>query len=155
VVITYYFYLHRNPLAEEVQSSLWSERLVAALASVFAALAALLAAIGIYGLLSYTVAQRTREIGIRMALGARIWNILRLVSAQVIGMVASGVALGLAASASAAPWIRHLLYGVSTSDLRTLSTTVLFVMLIAAVATALPAGRAVRIEPGMALRQEN
>ena len=70
---------------------------MAALASVFAALAALLAAIGIYGLLSYTVAQRTREIGIRMALGARIWNIFRLISAQVIGMVASGVALGLGA----------------------------------------------------------
>jgi predicted permease len=142
-------------LAEEVQSSLWSERLVAALASLFAALAALLAAIGIYGLLSYTVAQRTREIGIRMALGARIWNILRLVSAQVIGMVASGIALGLAASVAAAPWIRHLLFGVSASDVRTLTATVLFVMLIAAAATALPAGRAVRIEPGVALRQEN
>ena len=74
---------------------------------------------------------------------------------QVIGMVASGVALGLAASVAAAPWIRHLLYGVSASDIRTLSATVLFVMLIAAVATALPAGRAVRIEPGVALRQEN
>jgi putative ABC transport system permease protein len=70
-------------------------------------------------------------------------------------MVASGVALGLAASVAAAPWIRHLLYGVSASDIRTLSATVLFVMLIAAVATALPAGRAVRIEPGVALRQEN
>jgi len=104
---------------------------------------------------SHTLWRNGREIGIRMALGARIWNIFRLISAQVIGMVGSGVAVGLAASVAAAPWIRHLLYGVSASDLRTLSATVLFVMLIAAVATALPAGRAVRIEPGVALRQEN
>ena len=142
-------------LSEEVQSSLWSERLVAALASIFAALGALLAAIGIYGLLSYTVAQRTREIGIRMALGASSGKILGLVSRQALGMVTAGVALGLAGSLAASPWISHLLYGVPPSDARALSAAALFVTLMAAAATAIPAVRAVRIEAGTALRQEN
>jgi len=142
-------------LAEEVESSLWSERLVAALTSIFAALAALLAGIGIYGLLSYTVTQRTREIGIRMALGARSGNILGLVSYQGLGMVTAGVALGLAGSLAASPWIGHLLYGVPAADVRALSAATLFVTLIAAAATAIPAARAVRVEPGAALRQEN
>src|SRR5207253_1848406 len=78
-------------LTEEVDSSLWSERLLAALASFFAAAAALLAAIGIYGLLSFLVGQWTHEIGIRVALGARSLNILRMVSMQAIAMVLSGI----------------------------------------------------------------
>jgi predicted permease len=142
-------------LSEEVQSSLWSERLVAALASMFAALAALLAGIGIYGLLSYTVTQRTREIGIRMALGASSGKVLGLVSFQAFGMVTAGVALGLAGSLAASPWISHLLYGVPPADARAFSAASLFVILIAAAATAIPAVRAIRIEPGTALRQEN
>ena len=128
---------------------------MAALASIFAALGALLAAIGIYGLLSYTVAQRTREIGIRMALGASSGKILGLVSRQALGMVTAGVALGLAGSLAASPWISHLLYGVPPSDARALSAAALFVTLMAAAATAIPAVRAVRIEAGTALRQEN
>ena len=142
-------------LSEEVRSSLWSERLVAALASIFAALAALLAGIGIYGLLSYTVAQRTREIGIRVALGASSGNILGLVSWQALGMVTAGVALGLGGSLAASPWIGHLLYGVPAADARALSAAALFVTLIATAATAIPAVRALRVEPWAALRQEN
>src|SRR5262249_15729917 len=118
-------------LAEEVQSSLWSERVVASLASIFAAFAALLTGIGIYGLLSYAVTQRTGEIGIRIALGAGSGNILGLVSNQVLGMVAAGVALGLAGSFAASPLIGHLLYGVPAADARAFSAAVLFVMLIA------------------------
>jgi predicted permease len=141
-------------LAEEVRTSLWSERLIAALASLFAGLAALLAAVGIYGLLSYAIAQRTREIGIRMALGARAANILSLISTRMMAMVVSGIAAGIGASLAASPWIGHLLYGVAPSDAGALSAAGIFVILVAAVAGAIPATRAIRVEPSVALRQE-
>src|SRR5262249_21274340 len=112
-------------LVEEEQSSLWSERVVAALASIFALLAALLAGIGIYGLLAYTVAQRTREVGIRMALGANAGNILGLVSYRALGMAMAGVALGLAGSLAASPWIGRLLYGAPAADARAFSAAAL------------------------------
>jgi predicted permease len=142
-------------LAEEVESSLWSERLVAGLASAFAVIATLLAGIGIYGLLSYTVAQRTHEIGIRMALGAMPLNILNLVSLRVAALVAGGIALGAAGSAATAQWIAHLLYGVSARDAATMSAAAIFVVFIAAAATAIPVARAISIEPVTALRQES
>jgi len=139
-------------LASEVDASLWSERLVAALASMFATLAALLAAIGIYGLLSYNVAQRTPEIGIRMALGALPRNIFRLISSQAAGMVAAGVALGVSGAMIAAPSIRNLLYEIPPNDLATLTAAAIFVTLIAFSGAAIPAIRAARVEPAAALR---
>ena len=139
-------------LAGEVDASLWSERLVAALASVFAALAALLAAIGIYGLLSYDVAQRTPEIGIRMALGARPRNIFRLISSQTAGMVATGVTLGIVGAMIAAPSIHNLLYEIPPNDPATLTIAGLVVTLIAFAGAAIPAIRAARVEPASALR---
>ena len=139
-------------LASEVDASLWSERLVAALASVFATLAVLLAAIGIYSLLSYDVARRTPEIGIRMALGARPRNIFRLISSQAAGMVVAGVALGVAGAVIAAPSIRNLLYEIPPNDLATLTIAGLFVTVVAFAGAALPAIRAARVEPASALR---
>jgi predicted permease len=141
-----------HTLAEEVDSSLWSERLVAALASIFGALAALLAAVGLYGLLAYAVAQRTREIGIRMALGARPESILGLMGRQALLMVACGIATGLGAAVLAAPAVRGLLYGVAANDAATLLAAASFVALIAALAVAVPIARAVRVEPSVALR---
>ena len=91
---------------------------------------------------------------INVALGASSGNILGLVSYQALGMVAAGVALELAGSIASLPWIGHLLYGVPAADARALSASALFVAWIAASATAIPAVRAVRIEPGTALRQE-
>lgn len=142
-------------MSDEVHASAAGERLTATLASMFGLLAALLAAIGIYGLLAYAVAQRRREIGIRMALGAQRLDIGEMIGRQALAMVAIGVALGLIATLFAAPLIRSLLYGVAPRDPRSLILAVLFVVVVAAVATVIPLSQATRIEPAVALRQEN
>jgi len=140
---------------DEVHASAAGERLTATLASTFGALAALLAAIGIYGLLAYAVTQRRREIGIRMALGARPVDIGEMIGRQALAMVAIGVALGLIAALFAAPLINSLLYGVAPSDPLSLTLAALFVVMVAAAATVIPLGHATRIDPAEALRQEN
>jgi predicted permease len=142
-------------MSDEVGDSAAGERLTATLASVFGALAALLAAIGIYGLLAYAVAQRRREIGIRMALGARPADIGEMIGRQALVMVAAGVALGIGAAVVLAPLVKSLLYGVAPSDSVSLFSAALFVTAIAAAATAIPLLAATRIDPASALRQEN
>jgi predicted permease len=148
-------FIEIHTLAEEVDASAASERLTAALASLFGLLAAVLAALGIYGLLSYAVAQRRREIGIRMAVGARPADIAQMIGRQSLTMVALGVAAGMAAAWEAAPAIRSLLYGVAPGDGVSLAVAAGFVLLVSAVATAIPAGRATRVEPAAALREEH
>ena len=143
-----------HTLAEEVSASLASECLVATLATVFGALAALLTAVGLYGLLAYAVAHRTREIGIRMALGARVSDISRTIGGQALAMVACGVAIGIVAAFLAAPAVRSLLYGIAPHDALTLCFTVVFILMIGLAATIVPILRAVRIDPATALRQE-
>src|SRR5258708_2395471 len=103
-------------LAQEADASLWAERLTAALSSVFGAIAAFLAAVGLYGLLAYAVAQRSREIGIRMALGADAGRILGLIGGDALLLVGCGIALGLGAALAAGPAVRGVLYGVAPSD---------------------------------------
>jgi predicted permease len=142
-------------MSDEVDASAAGERLTATLASVFGGLAAVLAAIGIYGLLAYAVAQRRREIGIRMALGARPFDIGEMIGKQALVMVACGVAIGLGAAFVAASWMRALLYGVAPSDPLSMIFAALFVAVVASAATAIPASHAVRIEPASALRQES
>jgi hypothetical protein len=139
-------------LAEEAGATLWAERLTAALASVFGAIAALLAAAGLYGLLAYSVAQRSREIGIRMALGADAGNILRLMGGEAFAMVAIGVAVGLAATAAAGPAIRSILYGVQPSDLLSLMIATVLVLFATAIAVAIPVRRATRVDPALILK---
>jgi predicted lysophospholipase L1 biosynthesis ABC-type transport system permease subunit len=143
-----------STLAEDVDASTAGERLTAALASIFGAIAALLTAVGLYGLLAYVVAQRRREIGIRMALGAQTVDIGVLVGRQALAMVVGGMVPGLGAAVAAAPWMRSLLYGVAPSDPRSLAAAAVFVALVAAVAIAIPVTRATHIEPAAALRQE-
>jgi predicted permease len=143
-----------STLAEEVDASTAAERLTAALASIFGTIAALLTAVGLYGLLAYVVAQRRREIGIRMALGAQTVDIGVLVGRQALAMVAGGMVLGLGAAAAAAQWMRSLLYGVAPSDPGSLAAAAVFVALVAAIAIAIPVARAAHIEPAAALRQE-
>jgi predicted permease len=144
-----------HTLAEEVDASTASEKLTATLASFFGLLAAILAAMGIYGLLAYAVAQRRREIGIRMAVGARSSDIGWMIGRQALTMVAIGVTAGLAAAWAAAPAIRSLLYGVTPSDGTSLGGAAAFVLLVSALATAIPAGRAMRVQPASALRDEH
>ena len=142
-------------MSDEVDASAAGERLTATLASLFGGLAALLAAIGIYGLLAYAVAQRRREIGIRMALGARPFDIGEMIGIQALAVVAIGVALGLGAVFMVAPFMHALLYGIAPSDPVSMIFAALFVAIVAAAATAIPASHAVRIEPASALREEN
>jgi putative ABC transport system permease protein len=144
-----------STLAEEVDASTAGERLTAALVSIFATVAVLLTAVGLYGLLAYVVAQRRREIGIRMALGAQTVDIGVLVGRQALAMVVGGIVVGLGAAGAAAQWMRSLLYGVAPSDPRSLAAAAVFVALVAAVAIAIPLARATHIEPAAALRQEH
>jgi predicted permease len=144
-----------STLAEEVDASTAGERLTAALASLFGTIAALLSAVGLYGLLAYIVAQRRREIGIRMALGAQIVDIGLLIGRTAFAMVVGGMGLGLGATAAGAQWIRSLLYGVAPSDPRSLAAAAVFVALVAAVAIAISVMGATQIDPAAALRQEN
>ena len=120
----------------------------------FAGLALLLAALGIFGLLSYTVAQRRGEIGIRMALGARRGDILALVARQAAVLVAVGAATGLAGAAASSRVLESLLYGVATDDLLTFAAAPLVLVAVALVACWLPARRATRVDPIEALRVE-
>jgi hypothetical protein len=144
-----------STLADDVDASTAGERLTAALASLFATIAVLLTAVGLYGLLALVVAQRQREIGIRMALGARTVDIGVLVGRQALVMVVGGTILGLTAAVASGRWMRSLLYGVAPSDPRSLAAAAVFVALVAAVAIAIPLARATHIEPAAALRQEN
>jgi ABC-type antimicrobial peptide transport system permease subunit len=140
-------------LAEEVDDSAAPERLTAILASIFGLFAALLAAVGHYGLLAYAVAQRQREIGIRMALGARPRAIARLVGGQALALVAIGVALGLAGALVLAPMASAILYGVGPTDPASLAAAAALVALVASLAALVPAARASRVDPAVALRE--
>jgi predicted permease len=148
-------FLEVDTLAQEVDQTTANERLTAILASLFGAVAALLAGVGIYGLLAYVVTERRREIGIRMALGARPVDIGKLIAVQTAAMVAVGSILGLAAALIVGPGIRSLLYGISPQDPKSLVLAVLFVALTAAVATVFPAARAMRTQPSETLRCEH
>ncbi len=139
---------------ELVRDQTIRERLLAMLAAFFAAVALLLAGIGLYGVLHYSVLQRQREIGIRIALGARIANIARLITSEIFAMVIAGGAVGVALGLVAAKYVRSLLYGVKGNDPAMLFIPAI-VLLAAAVLSALPAVmRAARIDPAKMLRAE-
>ena len=129
-------------------------RMIALLMAAFAASALLLAAIGTYGLMAYTVAQRTQEFGIRMALGARPGDVLRLVLGRAARLAAIGVLAGAVAALGAARFIGALLYGVTASDLPTFGVTAALLGGMALLASYLPARRAVRVDPITALRAD-
>jgi predicted permease len=122
--------------------------------SAFAVMAAGLAAIGIYGVVSYTIAQRTREIGVRMALGATARDVMKLILRQGMAPVAIGATIGLIASVALTKLISGLLFGVKTTDLATLIAVTLLLVVIALLANYIPARRAIRIDPLNALRYE-
>jgi hypothetical protein len=142
------------PQMDIVRQHTIRERLLAALASFFAVVAVVLAAVGLYGVLNYSVVQRRREIGIRMALGAPSGDVARRVLADVVAMVLIGVFAGLAAGIGARQSVEMLLYAVKPTDAAMLALPVVLI-LVTAVLAAVPAVRhAVRIEPAVTLRAE-
>jgi len=141
-------------LREEVETSLWQERLLAGLSTIFGCFAAVLAGIGLYGALDFAVKARTREIGVRVALGADSLRVVRLLCGQTLLLVTAGVGLGIAAYALSARWIRQVLYGVSPADPTALGSALLFIAAVAFLATAPPIWRAIHIDPASALRHE-
>jgi predicted permease len=141
-------------LRVQVEESLFAERAVALLSACFGVLATLLAAVGLYGVMAYTVGQRTREFGIRVALGAERQRILWLVLREVALLGALGIALGLPAAWGLARVVQSQLYGLSPSDPVTLATSVVVIAAAALFAGFVPARRATRVEPMVALRYE-
>jgi predicted permease len=139
---------------ERIDRLLFNERLLARLASLFGLLALVLACIGLYGLLSYEVARRTREIGIRAALGAQNRDVLRLVGRQALVLVALGIAFGIVAAMSVTRSLGSLLYGVQPSDPITFFGVCVLLTIVGLAACYIPARRATRVDPMVALRYE-
>jgi predicted permease len=142
-----------RPLAEQVNSSLAQERVVAMLSGFFGGLALLLAAIGLYGVTSYAVSRRRTEIGIRMALGADARGVVRLVLRRVALLVGAGVVIGAGVSLWAARFVATLLYGLEPRDPATMIGAAVVLGVIGALAGWIPARRAAQIDPAEALRQ--
>jgi predicted permease len=141
-------------LASQVDRSLVTERLIARLLSAFAILALILAAVGLYGVLGYSVERRTGEIGLRLALGATRGGVLRSVLRQSAIVVAIGSSVGVAATQLLSRPLSGLLYGVTTSDPAVLALAAGSLFIVAMAAAAIPAWRAARVDPLVALRQE-
>jgi predicted permease len=141
-------------IGELLSQGLWAPRMGAALLAVFGGLALLLAIIGVYGILSYSVNQQTREIGIRMAMGAQTGGVLRLVVGQGMRLAAAGLLLGLLVAFAAMRVLGSLLFGVSAHDPLTFGAVSLALALAAALACYIPARRATKVDPIIALRYE-
>jgi predicted permease len=143
-----------RPLEAQVDQLLSNERLVAGLSTIFGILAALLAAMGLYGVIAFSVARRTREIGLRVALGAGRAQIQWLVMREVLGLIGVGVGLGIPAALAMTRLARSLLFGVEPNDSATLAGAALLMGAIALLAGYLPARRATKVDPMVALRFE-
>ena len=139
---------------DEIDENTYQERLVATLSSILAALALLVACVGIYGLLSYQVTRRTRDIGIRMAFGARPGDILRLVLQQAIALTAIGALIGVVASLVLTRYLQTFLFGVKPSDPVTFLAVPTTLAATAVLASFVPARRAAKVDPMVALRHE-
>jgi ABC-type antimicrobial peptide transport system permease subunit len=141
-------------LEAQLDESLSQERLVATLSSWFGVFALLLASIGLYGVLAYSVTRRTNEIGLRMALGAERGGVIWMVLREALLLVGTGIAIGVPLAFALARSVSSLLYGLKPTDSLTISAAVVLLFVVAAVASYLPALRASRVDPMVALRYE-
>ena len=141
-------------LRDQIELTLFPSRIAAWTLGGFGLLALLLAGIGIYGVVSYGAAQRTREIGVRMALGAKERDVLRLVLWDGLLVIGAGLAIGLLLAAAATRLVAAFLYGVGATDPLTFVIVPLLLGVVAIVASYIPARRAVKVDPLVALRYE-
>jgi putative ABC transport system permease protein len=137
-----------------IADSIEQARFFALLAGAFAALALILAAIGIYGVMAYVVSQRTSEIGLRMALGATSRKVFRLVLGDGLRLAAIGIVIGVTGSVGVGGWLKSLLFGVGSGDWPTMAATAVLLLAVAALACLVRARRAMRVDPMAALRAE-
>jgi putative ABC transport system permease protein len=142
------------PLSSLIRESASERVFVTRLLSAFAAAALLLAAVGLYGLVAYSVAERTREVGVRVALGARRSDVLRLMLSGGLRLIGAGVLAGLLAAVAGARVLTTLIFGVRATDPLTLGSAVGLLVAVGLVAHAVPLRRALRIDPASALRAE-
>jgi ABC-type antimicrobial peptide transport system permease subunit len=141
-------------MEQVVSDSLARPRFTALLLAIFSAVALALAAVGVYGVLVQAAARRTREVGLRMALGARPADVLRTLLAETLALAGTGVAAGLAGALLLTRILRAQLYGVSPTDPSTLAATAAAMLAVALAATWRPARSALRVDPAVALRSE-
>jgi len=142
------------PLSDYISAAWFGPRLASVFLGVLGVISMLLAGVGLYGVMAYSVSQRTREIGIRMALGARQEGVLRMVMRQGLLLALLGIAAGLAISVAATKQLAPLLYGISPTDPVSIAGATLFLIAVAVLASLVPALRATRVDPILALRQE-
>jgi putative ABC transport system permease protein len=141
-------------MTEVISRSVWQPRLYAILFGVFAAVAVALASVGVYGVMAYSVSERTREIGIRVALGAQRHDVLKLVVAQGLKLALIGAGIGLAGALALTRLIQRLLFEVSATDPLTFAGLAALLTFVALLACYLPARRATKVDPMVALRCE-
>ena len=143
-----------NPMTELVAASIDDSRFLAQIVGVFAGLAALLAALGVYGVLAHSVRQRTPEIGVRLALGAGRAQILRMVVGDGLRLAVVGLLAGGVIAWYVTPLLADVLFGVTPADPITFALTIALIVLATLIATLIPARRAMRVDPAVALRSE-
>ena len=144
---------HAIPLAEYTEVATFGQKVAASLMGVLGLMCLLLAAMGLYSVMAYTVSQRIPEIGIRMAMGARPWNVIAMVVGQGMGLAAAGMTVGTVAAFATTRLVASMLFRVDASDPTTFVLAGAFLGMVALVATWLPAFRATRIDPMSALRR--
>ena len=141
-------------LEQQLDDTLLTERLIAMLSAAFGALATLLASIGLYGVMAFVVARRTKEIGVRMALGARPGSVVWLVMKEVLLLVGIGLAVGIPSAIALGRFVSAQLYGIEARDPSVVGIAILLLAVVASLAGLIPARRASRIDPLTALRYE-
>jgi putative ABC transport system permease protein len=136
------------------QRSFWEYRLFGIMFGLFGAIALVLASIGVYGVLSYSVSQRTQEIGVRVALGAERRDVLRLIVGQGLKLAAVGIVLGVIGAALVTPAVRSVLYNVTPTDPLSFTGVAVFLVLVSFTASYIPARRATAVDPLVAIRND-